>query len=439
MALDLTLETVLRLLPDQEELEELRTALVRAGVPDPAMEWSRSGASATIDKRVVGALELDEAVTEAQRAFEEYGAQLFSSYRVLLRAHVEGRPAAVVEELVRLAERKEQAGLFESARRYLDVALSVAAPLPEKGPQVLTLRRLGRVCRAEGELLDAIRSYERSAELARDAGDVRGRAIASIGAGSVMALQGRWSDAQEHHQEALELLEVGGPAEHLLERGQIYNNLGYLAARQDRLDEAEKWLAMAISTWDVVSSPVDLAICHHCLALVKKGRGDWDQARQHYHSALDLPLPPSLHAGISIDMADLCLEAGDVESAERWGRIAEDEAISSRSPYLLGRVYQVRGNIAREGGNEDGFTFYEKALEIARERGLRLLEGETLVDYSLLRQRMEERDEARSYLVRAREIFAEVGAEAERDGADRLQESVAETVGIDALTTPADR
>lgn len=434
MSSDLTVQEVLRLLPDQEELEDLRTAIVRAGVPDPAMEWSRSGAFATIDKRVVDPFRLEEAIDEAQHAFELHAARLFSSYRTLLRAYAAGRHAEVVEELVSIAERKELSGLFPSARRYLEAALALAAPLGDKRPQVLTLRRLGRVCRAAGELNESIRHYERSAELARDAGDVRGRATASMGAGYVRALQGRWSDAERDHQEALELIDAAGGDDLVLERGHVYNNLGYIAARRSRLDDAEEWLARAMSVWEEVFSPSDLAVCHHCMALVRKARGEWEGAREHYRAALDLALPAPLRAGIAIDMADLLLQASDIEAAEAWGRIAEEEAISSRSPYLLGRVYQVRGNVAREAGDEDGFTFYEKALEIARERGLRLLEGETLVDYSRLRSLMGERDEARSYLERAREIFDDIGAAAERNGADRLlSKAGAAPVSVDAV------
>jgi hypothetical protein len=73
-------------------------------------------------------------------------------------------------------------------------------------------------------------------------------------------------------------------------------------------------------------------------------------------------------------------------------------------------MYQGRGNIARALNNDSGFIFFEKALEIAREKDYRLLEGDILLDYALLRQQTAGVEEAQAYLERAREIFVELGA-----------------------------
>lgn len=415
---DLTLELVLRLIPDEEELQGLRSAVMDASIPDPALAWSRSSDLATLDKRVLNANLIDTAIEEAEREHEAFGRRLFAGYRVLLHAFQEGRPDEVVRQLAGLAERKEEQGQFSSARRYLEVALVVAEPLPAAAPRILALQRLGRVSRAAGELEDSLRHYERCVGLARDAGDVHALVTALIGAGSALALQGRWTEAEREHLTALEEIEKGEDDRTL--RGQVYNNLGYLAARQGELSQADLWLDRASAIWEEDPSPADLAVYHHCRALVSKERGDRAEARRHYLAALDLPIAIPTRAGVSIDLAEVCLEMGDQNEAEHWGRVAEEHAIRSRSPYLLGRVYQVRGNVAREAGDEDGFIFYEKALEIARERELTLLEGETLLDYSGLRARMSEHDEARSYLERAKEIFAAAGASAELVRADEL-------------------
>jgi tetratricopeptide (TPR) repeat protein len=434
-----TLESILRLLPEVEELEELRTAIVRVAVPDPAMEWSRSGSLSTVDKRLVEPDRLAAAIDEAEHAFNDSAARLFAAYRSIARAIDAGAHEDVVAELVALGEQKEQAGLFRSARRYLETAVTVSLPLPEKGPQVLALRRLGRVCRAAGELNEAIRHYDRSGELARDARDVKGQVIARIGAGHALALQGRWADAEQTHLDALGILADADDDANQLERGQIYNNLGYFTARQDQLDEAEGWLARASEVWAEISSPADVGVCHHTLALVRKKKHDWAGAIRHYQTALEVPLPAALRAGISIDAADAAMQDGDEAGAERWGRMAEEEAISARSAYFLGRVYQVRGNLARAADRDDGFTFYEKALEIARDRGLRLLEGETLMDYAQLRARMGETDEARSYLERAAEIFAEAGAMIERERAGTLLATLSGAPPeVDPIASPGD-
>ena len=91
-------------------------------------------------------------------------------------------------------------------------------------------------------------------------------------------------------------------------------------------------------------------------------------------------------------------------------RVAEEHAIASRSPYTLGYMYRNLGNLARARGDEDGFTFFEKALQIAREKGYPSLEAETLVDYAELRRNAGGGEEAEAYLERARELFIQLGA-----------------------------
>ncbi|HEX8394600.1 MAG TPA: tetratricopeptide repeat protein, partial [Longimicrobium sp.] len=123
-----------------------------------------------------------------------------------------------------------------------------------------------------------------------------------------------------------------------------------------------------------------------------------------------LPVPAALLSGVASDLAELCIRDGHVSQAEEWGRVAEEHAIASGSVYILGRMYQGRGNIARARGDDDGFTFFEKALEIARDKGYPVLEAETLADYAELRRQSGGTEEAVAYLERAGELFAELGA-----------------------------
>lgn len=409
-----TVESILQLIPELEELDGLRMSIIRAGVPDPAMEWSRSGALSTVDKRLLPPQDCEDAITEAERALTLAIADTFARYRQLFRDLADGKPTDAAAQLIALGEQKERIGLYGSAKQFFEVALSYSVTLPEKGPQVLALLRLGRVTLRAGDISEGVQYYQRAAELARDAGDLEGLIAAHIGLGYPLALQGRWPEAERSHREALELLGSEPlDSDHQHERGQVFNNLGYFAARQGRLSEAVDWLRKSESVWKDVDSPADLGVYHHCMAFVCKAEGALDLALEHYRNALALEIPASFRVGISIDMAEAWLLSGDVSKANDWIHRAEEEAIAARAPYVLGRVYQARGNIARKAGVEDGFVFYEKALEIARARGLRLLEGETLMDYAMLRTQMNAWDEARSYLQLAGKIFEDAGAEPE--------------------------
>lgn len=406
-----TLEELFSLLPDLDELEALRLAVVGAAVPDPVRAWDSSSAYATIDKRIVTPERVERALDEAEEALHRGIQSLYGALRPVFRAFWAGDGAEAARRAIALGEKQEGEGRVAPARRCYAVALTLSLPLAEKGPQVLALRRIARASLTLGDLQEAHSYYQRSAELARDAGDPAGHVIALTGVGNVRSWQGRWAEAETGYAEALALLDARGGSETLqLERAQLYNNLASVTTRQNRLEEAEGWFAKALALWDgPVRSPLDLAVCYHNLAYLRDVQGRREEARRLYQAALELPIPLGLRSGIAIDLAENFLVDGHVTQAEQWGRQAEEHAIAARSPYHLSRMYQGRGNVARARGGEDGITFYEKALEIAREKGYPFLEAETLVEYALMRQQAGGAEEAQAYLERAREIFAELG------------------------------
>jgi tetratricopeptide (TPR) repeat protein len=426
-----TLERLFSFLPDLEEVEELRLSIVGASVPDPETEWNSSRAFATIDKRVVSPDRIEQVISDAEEALHRHVAGLFSGVRPLLRTWREGQESEAAAHLLELGERQEQSGRFRNARECFRTALVVSLPLPEKHVQILALRRLGRVSLALGDLQSALQFYQRSRDLARDTQDVRGQVIAQTGWANVLAVQGRWEESERCYQAALDRAdEATDAADSLrLERAQLFNNLGMVAMRQGHEVQSEAWFEKALAIWSDGSSPTDLAICYHSQALLRKKQERLQEARETLQRALDLPIPPAVRATIAIDLAGVHLAEGQISQAVRLGREAEEYAIAARSPYYLAHMYHGLGNIARASGNEDGFIFFEKALEIAREKEYPLAEGETLVDYARLRAQMGETEEAQAYLESAREIFHQLGAFQEQARAEAGLHDLAGDIG----------
>lgn len=416
---DATVEALLGLLPDLDELEVLRLRLVAAAVPDPGRAWDSSLAYSTFDKRLVSPEAAVRVLDDAAEALREYVSLLHEGLRPVLASFYDGDSDGCARALVALGEQMERLGRVQGAGRCYRAALQVSLPLLDKGPQVLALRRIARVAVTVGDFQEAASYYERSAALARDAGDLHGEVIGRTGMGNVRMWQGRWSEAEAFYHEALELADGSGAGSTPVERGQVYNNLGNLTTRQGRLEQAELWFESAFRLWETVSSPVDLGICHYNHALLREAQGRWDEARRGFEAALALPIPPAQRAVIETDFAEWWLHEGHVTQAEEWGRVAEQHAIEARSPYTMGHMYRGRGNIARALGDADGFTFYEKALEIAREKGYPFLEAETLVDYAQLRAENGGAEEAIAYLERAREILRGLGALGELERTER--------------------
>jgi tetratricopeptide (TPR) repeat protein len=408
--IEATVEELLGLLPDVDELELLRLRIIGAAVPDPGKTWESSSAYSTVDKRIVSAGEVDRAVQDAEESLRAYVASLYEGMRPVFHAFFEGRKDESARHLIALGEQLEVGGRLKGARQVYRSALSLSLPSLDKSTQILALRRIGRVSLALGDFLEAGLHYERSAQLARDVSDMRGEVVARTGLGNVLVWQGRWSEAERHYRDALALLEAGEGTQPSLERAQLFNNLGNIHTRLERLDEAEAHLAEALACWRTVSSPLDLAVCYIHYAHLRERQDRYDEAHEFYVQTLELPVPPAVQCALATDLAELCLHEGHLSQAEEWGRASEEHAIRSGSAYTLGRMYQGRGNIARARGDEDGFTFFEKALEIARDKGYPFLEAETLRDYAVLRQQNGGMEEAQAYLERSRDLFTQLGS-----------------------------
>lgn len=405
-----TVEELLALVPEMDELELLRLRVMREAVPDPERAWDSSSAYTTVDKRIVSAEDMERSLREAEESLHQHVTAVYESLRPVFRAFYEGKPDAAAERLILLGENMENSGRLKGARQCYSAALTLALPLREKQPQILALRRIARVALALADFREAAQHYERSAQLSRDEGDLGAEMMARTGMANVLAFQGRWAEAEQKYRDALALATSGPPVDRRQELVPLYSNLGALATRMERLEEAEKWLSEAMELAENGASPGDLAACHINVAQLREKQGLFAEARAAYDRARALPVPPSILSAISTDLAELCIHEGHVTEAEEWGRLAEEHAIAAGSAYILGRMYQGRGNLARARGDEDGFTFFEKALEIAREKGYPFLEAETLANYAELRAGHGGLEEASAYLERARDIFGELGA-----------------------------
>jgi tetratricopeptide (TPR) repeat protein len=366
----------------------------------------------------------------------QYAAVLHEGLRPVFRSYFADDVEGAARHLIALGEQHEASGRANGARQCYHAALRLTLPLPEKTAQILALRRLGRVALALGDVKDATAFYERSAELAHDTGDLPGEVIARTGAGNVSMYQGRWAEAEQAYLDALSLADQAGDL--ALQRGQLYNNLANVHTRWGRLESAEEWLAKARALWDGMDSAADMAVWYLNLGHLREAQDRLPEARQAYEAGVRLPISPIAQALIAADLADVCLRDGFVSQAEEIARVAEEHAIASRSPYTIGFMYRSLGNLARARGDDDGFIFFEKALQIAREKGYPSLEADTLADYAELRRNAGGGEEAEAYLERARELFIQLGSpQSVADAEQALAEIRAQRTALeDAPETP---
>ena len=327
------------------------------------------------------------------------------------------------------AEAEEQWGEADS---HYALAARLAAPLADRRPLALALRRQARVHWNRGEVEEAIPLYAASLEQAESAADVDGQIVALTGLGNMRSAQGRWVDARAQYAAALALC----GAEHRRLQGQIFLNLANLSREEAQYPESRMWLDRVLPIWDDLGS-ANQSVWLNNHGLLCMAQRDWLQAEVAFHQALE-HAPAHLDRAMLFDnLAELSAERGLYGEALSLARRAEEHALTAGSPWALGIVYTDIGKIFRLSRDPNGFTFFEKALEICRERVYPLVEGQAHLEYGRFRKDFGELDEAASYLQRAVEIFAQLGAGAHLDQAKREIDTLSALDGPEITAIPS--
>ncbi|HEX2078691.1 MAG TPA: tetratricopeptide repeat protein [Longimicrobium sp.] len=402
----LLVERALALVPDYEEFLPLSDALIGASRLDSDKLWARSGAYATIGKRVVDPAWVEELVRARLERRQQRTRKLFDLVLGAIREHQAGNPAAAAEMLIRAGEMEEDDRRLDKADRIYHMALGIAEDLREKETHVLALRRLGRTARAAGRLDQAASWYEQSYQLAADSLDRKGQVIACQGMGNVCYDRGERDRARRWWKQGLQL--AAGLDEPALE-WPLYSNLAALTMREGDLAESERLLERTRESMEQAGAPDARIFWLNNRGLLLLEHGDYAHAEALFREALQgaeghWELPPRINLGEALRAQARYLEAEDE------ARRAEEVAIVHRLVPELVDVYNLLGAIARERCDEEGLVFYEQALRVCHERALpRKTEASILHGYGQLHCACGRPEEGRGYLEAARDIYRALG------------------------------
>lgn len=407
MSSPLRVERALALVPDLEEFLPFSDALIGTSHPDGEKRWARSGAYATLGKRVVDGGRLGEVIPRITERMQERITRLFTLVLTAIQQQEAGNPAAVAETLVKAGELEEEERRLEKAEKFYAIALEIARDLRQKGPQILALRRLGRVNRAAGRLEEAWGWYQQSYSLSVDQMDVAGQVIACQGLGNLCDDRGERDQAQQWYERGLALAE-GTDDPRLI--WPFYPNLSILALMRGELDRAEELLARARKCIEAVGDESLLFYWYNNRGLLRMEGGDLAEAEQIFREGLARGPDPLWELLIRENLGQTLAQQGRLFEAEQEARRAEELAILHRYVPRLVEVYLLFGDISRARCDEEGFVFYEQALEVCRERGLpRVKAAAVHRGYGLLLKACGRPAEAQAYLQQARATYAELG------------------------------
>jgi tetratricopeptide (TPR) repeat protein len=413
----LLVERALALIPDSEEFLPLSDAVIGTSRIDSEKVWARSGAYATVGKRVVDAAGLRALIPGLAERAQQRVQRLFDLVLEAIQKQEEGDAPAAAATLVLAGQMEEEDRRLDKAERIYGLALEIARNLRDKGPQVLALRRLGRVTRAAGRLDEAWVWYEQSYLLAVDEMDLAGQAIGCQGLGNLCDDRGRREQAWTWYERGLKL------ARALRDPGlewPFHANLSILAMNRGELSRAEDYLGRARVCIEATGDEGGMLYWFNNRGLILLEGGDALGAEAMFREGLERCRNPFWEILLRVNLGDALVRQERFFEADEEARRAEEVAIAHRYIPQLVEVYGLCGRIARARCDEEGFVFYEQALNVCRERGLPAVkEAGVYHDYGLLHLACGRLPEAEAYLEQAREVYRDLGLGQELVKVDR--------------------
>lgn len=290
-------------------------------------------------------------------------------------------------------------------------------------PRAATCERDGASALLYGEALiytgnerQAVRWLRGTAPRLGEVGDKASqrRAVNMIGA-ACLAL-GELEDASGEFERALEL---ATQSEDLLVLARATNNLGAIANMQGDHERALSHYRLALPTFQRLGQRRGLASSYHNLAITYRDLGELEESDEHELRAIEHAIEggvPRLAAMGRVGRAEVALRRGDAAFAETTARMARDEFARLGDPQneadasrLVGAACTAQRRFA------EALDAFDRALEIAGERGHALNEAETLRDRAELYMAQDRTADALHDARTAMAIFDRLGAVRERD------------------------
>lgn len=411
-------EQALRLLPDVEDLAPLRGFVMSRATRRETDAWPGAEPNRTIGKRMLDSAALRNEVPTVLSRVTRRVAVLYDAAVEALESEQQGDMPQAVRALVRAGEHEERGVRHSQAHAWYRQALAIAEQLRDRQPEMEALCHLGRLEAARGYFDEGARAFQRSLALAEAEANQEHAAAACQGLGNVVLAQAEWTGAEAWFTRGLRFVAANAGI-----AGGLCLGLGETALRRGQPQVAAKHLARALECFEGVGD--DAGIIR---ALLARGRmeakqGASAEALASYRQALTrLPVAqadPLLELSVRLRLAELYLDLGRIREAEDEARRAEDIAITHDLPSTLALVYMIMGKLRGRQGDETGFVFFEQAIELCRTGDpARRIEADVYSEYARFRVAMGDRNEARAYLERARELVAPFGDEVARQRID---------------------
>ena len=192
-----------------------------------------------------------------------------------------------------------------------------------------------------------------------------------------------------------------------------YHQLGNVAHRRGRLDDAEDWYTKSLAIKEELGDRPDMATTYHQLGMTAENRGRLDDAEDWYTKALaineELGNRPGM-AGTYHQLGNVAWRGGRLDDAEDWytKSLAIDGELGDRPG--MATTYHQLGIVAYQRGRlDDAEDWYTKSLAINEELGNRPDMATTYHQLGMIAQNRGRLDDAEDWYTKALDINEELG------------------------------
>jgi tetratricopeptide (TPR) repeat protein len=183
---------------------------------------------------------------------------------------------------------QDELGDYEQAERDYQTSLELARSEGETGLQAEALRRLGWLAQVCGDQSVAEERYRQAIELHRRADDPLGQARDWRQLGILVMQAGEFDQARQHFQSSLDLVEGRTDEDARRVQAGVQLDLGRMALRQDRLQQAQQHLDRALAYAEQAQDRLLMGDVRFYQALLAEKQGDLQAAERKYQERLDL-------------------------------------------------------------------------------------------------------------------------------------------------------
>ncbi|MBS72456.1 MAG: hypothetical protein CMO20_05860 [Thermoplasmata archaeon] len=265
---------------------------------------------------------------------------------------------------------------------------------------------------------------------------------------NILSMQGRWTEAEEHYNQAINML--GSTKKEELMRARIKSSLADISVTIGNVDDALNLHKEALSSFIKLNDPRGAARTYNNMGYIYRRKRDEKRALEVYANVeklLDSEDDPDLVES-RIKLASAFLEMGELDRAKDHAFSAHDETseggdavLHARARAVLGRYYSKTGDpelalhhysealgglseqsdshaeveitlllgevLVDNGRRDEALECYRDALVLAESNDYRMLIGELL---ARLGEAAPDKSRRMEYLQRSLTVFRELGA-----------------------------